>query len=256
MNDNHFKYSTAVIALPVFFVLFLWMIYWLQIRFDFDFYKNGIYPRDFSGLQGILFSPFIHESLSHLYNNSIPLLVLLAALQYFYPKQTIGVIVFGILFSGLITWIIGRQNFHIGASGLIYVLVSFIFFKGLQTRYYRLVALSLTVIMWYGGMIWYVFPEVDASISWEGHLAGAITGFGLTLFYKTPEYKKAVVYDWQRSDFNPEEDPFMKHFDAAGNFVNTEKPEEEEDLQTYFSSDVWVNYTIKKKEPKKEDDFS
>lgn len=256
MNDNHFKYSTAVIALPVFFVLFLWMIYWLQIRFDFDFYKNGIYPRDFSGLQGILFSPFIHESLSHLYNNSIPLLVLLAALQYFYPKQTIGVIVFGILFSGLITWIIGRQNFHIGASGLIYVLVSFIFFKGLQTRYYRLVALSLTVIMWYGGMIWYVFPEVDASISWEGHLAGAITGFGLTLFYKTPEYKKTVVYDWQRSDFNPEEDPFMKHFDAAGNFVNTEKPQEEEDLQTYFSSDVWVNYTIKKNESKKGDDFS
>ncbi|TDW47057.1 membrane associated rhomboid family serine protease [Flavobacterium sp. 270] len=247
MNDNHFKFSPAVIGLPLFFVLFLWIVYWIQIRFDFDFYKNGIYPRDLSGLQGVLFSPFIHENLEHLYNNSIPLLVLLAALQFFYPKQTFGVIGYGILFSGLITWIIGRENYHIGASGLIYVLVTFIFFKGIQTRYYRLVALSLSVILLYGGMIWYVFPKVDQSISWEGHLAGFITGFGLTLYYKTPEYTKPIVYDWQKADFDPDTDPFMKHFDENGNFVNTEIPEEEKEIiSTYFNSDVLVNYSIRK----------
>ncbi|MFH6998980.1 rhomboid family intramembrane serine protease [Flavobacterium sp. FlaQc-57] len=249
MNDNHFKFSNAVIGLPVFFVLFLWIIYWVQIRYDFDFYQNGIYPRSFSGLQGVLFSPFIHENLSHLYNNSIPLLVLLAALKFFYPKQTFLVIVYGILFSGLITWIIGRENFHIGASGLIYVLVSFIFFKGIQTRYYRLVALSLSVILLYGGMIWYVFPEVDKTISWEGHLAGFITGFIMSLLYKAPEYAKPIVYDWQRPDFNPDEDAFMKHFDENGNFVNTEIPEPEDEIfSTYYNSDVSVLYTVTKAE--------
>ncbi|MBF4517694.1 rhomboid family intramembrane serine protease [Flavobacterium sp. ANB] len=249
MNDNHFKFSTSVIGLPVFFVLFLWIVYWVQIRFDFDFYQNGIYPRDFSGLQGVVFGPFIHENLDHLYNNSIPLLVLLAALQFFYPKQSFGVIAYGILFSGLITWVIGRENYHIGASGLIYVLVSFIFFKGIQTGYYRLVALSLSVILLYGGMIWYVFPDVDATISWEGHLGGFIAGFMLTLFYKTPEYTKPIVYDWQKPDFNPEDDIFMRHFDENGNFVNTEKPEEESDsVDTYFNSNVWVNYTVTKSE--------
>ncbi|MEN2415153.1 rhomboid family intramembrane serine protease [Flavobacterium mesophilum] len=249
MNDKDFKFSTAVIGLPLFFVLFLWIIYWVQIRFDFDFYQNGIYPRDFSGLQGVLFSPFIHENLEHLYNNSIPLLVLLAALQYFYPKQTVPVIGYGILFSGLITWIIGRENYHIGASGLIYVLVSFIFFKGIQTGYYRLVALSLSVILLYGGMIWYVFPDVDAAISWEGHLAGLITGFVLSLLYKTPEYAKPIVYDWQKPDFNPEEDPFMKHFDENGNFVPVEKPVEDTDLSnSYFSSNFPVYYVVTKTE--------
>jgi membrane associated rhomboid family serine protease len=249
MNDNHFKFSNAVLGLPVFFVLFLWVVYWFQIRFDFDFYQNGIYPRDFSGLEGVLFSPFIHENLGHLYNNSIPLLVLLAALQFFYPKQTIAVIGYGILFSGLITWVIGRENYHIGASGLIYVLVSFIFFKGIQTGYYRLVALSLSVILLYGGMIWYVFPDVDATISWEGHLAGFITGFVLSLFYKTPEYAKPIVYEWQKPDFNPEEDAFMKHFDEKGNFVNTEISEDEpEPISTYFNSDVSVFYTVTKSE--------
>jgi membrane associated rhomboid family serine protease len=249
MNDNHFKFSNAVIGLPMFFVLFLWIVYWVQIRFDFDFYQNGIYPRDFSGLQGVFFSPFIHENLSHLYNNSIPLFVLLAALQFFYPKQSVGVIGYGILFSGLITWIIGRENFHIGASGLIYVLVSFIFFKGVQTRYYRLVALSFSVVLLYGGMIWYVFPDVDNAISWEGHLAGFITGFAMSLFYKTPEYAKPIVYDWQKPDFDASQDAFMKHFDEDGNFVNTEIPEEEsETLLTYYNSDVSVRYTVTRTE--------
>ncbi|MCV2483920.1 rhomboid family intramembrane serine protease [Flavobacterium sp. SH_e] len=244
MGDSNFKFSNSVIGLPLFFVLFLWIVYWLQIRFDFDFYRYGIYPRDFLCLQGVLFSPFIHENLDHLYNNSIPLLILLAAMQYFYPKQTFGVIVYGIIFSGLITWLVGRENFHIGASGLIYVLVSFIFFKGIQTKYYRLVALSLTVILLYGGMIWYVFPDVDQSISWEGHLAGLITGFVLTLFYKAPEYAKPIVYDWQRPDFDPSNDPFMKHFDENGDFINISNEEEEQ--MDYFSSSHRVNYIITK----------
>jgi membrane associated rhomboid family serine protease len=255
MNDSQFKFSNAVIGLPGLFVLFLWIIYWLQIRFDFDFYQHGIYPRNLEGLQGVLFSPFIHENLDHLYNNSIPLLILLAALQYFYPQQTLGVVVYGILFSGLITWIIGRENFHIGASGLIYVLVSFIFFKGLQTKYYRLVALSLSVILLYGGMIWYVFPDVDQSISWEGHLAGLVTGFGLTLFYKTPEYTKPLVYDWQQPDFDPENDPFMKHFDEKGNFAPIPKPEPEDEFgieQNYFKSNFPVNYIINRTEKEEE----
>lgn len=251
MSDTNFKFSNAILGLPVFFVLFLWVIYWVQIRFDFDFYQYGIYPRNFSGLQGVLFSPFIHENLSHLYNNSIPLFVLLAALQYFYAKQSAAVICYGILFSGLITWIIGRENFHIGASGLIYVLVSFIFFKGIQTGYYRLVALSLSVILLYGGMIWYVFPDVDVSISWEGHLAGFITGFSLSLYFKTPEYTKPLIYEWQKPDFNPDNDPFMKHFDEDGNFVNTEVFEEEvENLDSYFNSNFIVNYELKKSEDK------
>ncbi|MDD5151577.1 MAG: rhomboid family intramembrane serine protease [Flavobacterium sp.] len=253
MNDNHFKYSNSVLALPLFFVWFLWFMYWLEIRFGFDFDENGIYPRTFSGLQGIVFSPFIHSNIEHLYNNSIPLLILLAALRYFYSKQSMAVIGYGILLSGLITWIIGRSNYHIGASSLIYVLVSFIFFKGIQTKYYRLVALSLTVIMVYGGLVWYIFPKVDENISWEGHLAGLITGFVLSIIYKTPEYKKIIKYDWEHPDFNPQEDKFMQRFDENGNFVNILKEESEDEFPSYFSSESSVKYTIienEKNEPK------
>ncbi|MBF2709712.1 rhomboid family intramembrane serine protease [Flavobacterium soyangense] len=255
MNDNHFKYTNSVIGLPLFFVLFLWFVYWLEIRFDFDFTENGIFPRTLSGLQGIIFSPFIHADVEHLYNNSIPLLILLAALQYFYTRQSVAVISFGILLSGLITWVIGRDSYHIGASSLIYVLVSFIFFKGIQTKYYRLVALSLAVVVVYGGLIWYIFPKVEEKISWEGHLAGLITGFILSVIYKTPEYKKIIKYDWEHPDFNPQEDKFMQRFDENGNFVNILIVELENEFPSYYSSQFPINYEIivdKKNESKPE----
>lgn len=242
--DQQFKFTNWVVTVPLFLVLLLWFVYWLQIRFDFDFVENGILPRTFSGLQGVFFSPFIHSDINHLYNNSIPLLSLLAALQFFYAKQSISVIGYGILFSGLLTWVIGRESYHIGASSLIYVLFSFIFFKGIQTRYYRLVALSLTVIMIYGGMVWYVFPEVDENISWEGHLSGLIVGFALSLMHKTPEYEKVYKYDWERPGYNALEDKFMQRFDADGNFVNPPIIDPEEEIQSYYSSNFNVNYDI------------
>nr|WP_309758962.1 rhomboid family intramembrane serine protease [Flavobacterium sp.] len=255
--EKHFKFTNAVIALPLFFVVFLWFIFWLEIRFDFDFVENGILPRTLSGLQGVFFSPFIHADMEHLYNNSVPLLILLAALQFFYPDQTGKVVGFGILFSGLITWFIGRSNYHIGASGLIYVLFSFVFFKGIQTKYNRLVALSLAVIVVYGGMVWYVFPSPEItgekSISWEGHLGGLVTGFLLSLIYKAPEYKKVLKYDWEHPDFDATEDKFMQRFDENGNFVNIPKLEENTELEEfvkYYSSNVSVNYEMVSNEKK------
>lgn len=258
MSNKHFKFTTAVVGMPLFFVLFLWFVYWLEIRFDYDFVENGIFPRTVSGLQGIVFAPFIHSDLKHLYSNSLPLLVLLAALQFFYRKQSLRVIGYGVLFTGIFTWVIGRSSYHIGASGLVYVLVSFIFFKGILTKYYRLIALSLMIIVVYGGMVWFAFPKVDEAISWEGHLAGLITGFVLSVLYQTPEFKKAPKYDWEKPDYNPLEDKFMQRFDENGNFVNLPKIEEVAELggfQSYYISSQEVKYVIiseQKNEPEQE----
>jgi hypothetical protein len=101
-------------------------------------------------------------------------------------------------------------------------------------------------------MVWYIFPKVEDTISWEGHLAGLITGFVLSLKYKTPEYKKIIKYDWEHPDFNPQEDRFMQRFDENGNFVNLPVVEIEEENPTYFNSNSQVSYTIinKKNESK------
>lgn len=233
--DNQFKFTPSVVAWPLYFVLLLWVVYWIEVKYNIYLNDYGILPRTLTGLRGIVLSPFLHGSLEHLYNNSIPLFVLIAALRYFYRKQALQVIVYGVLLSGFITWLIGRESYHIGASGLIYVLVSFMFFKGIQTGYFRLVALSLTIIVLYGGMIWYVFPDVEQGISWEGHLGGLISGLLFSKIYSTPEYEKQIVYDWQRPDFDPESDAFMKRFDENGVFVNPPPPEPELEQDEYIN---------------------
>ena len=92
MEDQHFKFSTSVITLPFLSVLLLWIVFWAGIRFQIDLGSYGIYPRTFEGLRGIVFSPFVHGDIEHLYNNSIPLLVLIAALRFFYREQTLSVL--------------------------------------------------------------------------------------------------------------------------------------------------------------------
>ena len=244
MNDyHHFKFTPSVWLVPSLLLIVIWSVFFVENSFNVDLTSHGILPRTFQGLQGVVFSPFLHGDLNHIANNSVPLFILTTALIYFYRDISLKVLFYGVLLSGLITWLIGRDSFHIGASGLIYVLVSFIFFKGMMTQYYRLMALSLTVVMLYGGMVWYVFPEVDKQISWEGHLAGLITGFAFAVIFKTPDYKKSIQYDWEKPDFNPEADMFMKHFDENGNFVNTPKPEDAEEAEQ-----VQVNYIYHYKE--------
>lgn len=227
---NHFKFSPSTWIVPTFLLVVIWFVFYIDNAFNLDLNTHGIFPRTFSGFQGVFFSPFLHGDLNHIANNSLPLFILTTALIYFYREVSLKVLLYGILISGSITWLIARDSYHIGASGLIYVLVSFIFFKGLMTKYYRLMALSFAVVLLYGGMVWYVFPQPkilgESSISWEGHLAGLITGFVFAVRFRTPDYVKDIQYDWEKPDFNPEEDAFMKRFDENGNFVNPPKPEE------------------------------
>ena len=111
-----FKYSPEVLLYPLGFVMLIWLIFAIEIRFGFSLNKLGIYPQKLSGLKGIVFSPFIHGGISHLYHNSIPLFILSAALFYFYRPIAFKVLGYGILLSGFLTWCIGRPSYHIGAS--------------------------------------------------------------------------------------------------------------------------------------------
>jgi membrane associated rhomboid family serine protease len=218
-SQDQFRFSTGVIGYPIAFVLLLWIVFWMEIRFGFRWNDFGVYPRTFSGLRGVLFSPFIHGSVQHLYHNSTPLLVLSMALFYFYRAIAWPIILYGILASGTLTWMIGSSAYHIGASGLIYVLMSFLLFKGIFSKHYRLTALSLVVVFLYGSMLWYVFP-IKENMSWEGHLSGLIVGFIFALGFKK-EIAKPFKYAWEDQNYNDADDPFLQQFDADGNFIET-----------------------------------
>tara|TARA_R110002073_G_scaffold293194_2_gene458797 strand:+ start:76078 stop:76737 length:660 start_codon:yes stop_codon:yes gene_type:complete len=215
MNDTiDLKFSRKILLIPLLSVMLLWLIYWIEIKFGYNFNKFGIYPRNLSGIKGILFSPLIHSDTSHLFNNSIPLFVLLMSLLYFYREVAYKVLIYGILLSGIFTWLIGRDSYHIGASGIIYLLFSFVFFSGIIKKHYRLIATSLAVIFIYGSMIWLIFPTQDR-ISWEVHLSGFIIGLLFAFLYR----KKGIV----RKEYEFSKTNFDLLFDDNGNLIELEE---------------------------------
>ncbi|MFD0964885.1 rhomboid family intramembrane serine protease [Pseudofulvibacter geojedonensis] len=203
-----------IIFYPVLFILLMWTVFLVEINFGNDFTKFGVYPRKLSGLIGVVASPFIHSDLKHITNNSITFFVLMLAIRVFYKKNFLRVFWIGLLLSGSLTWLIGRNSYHIGMSGVIYMLASFIMAKGFFSKNYHLIALTLCLVFLYGGMIWYVLPIVDG-VSWEGHLAGMVAGILLSFFFKNEILVQAI----KRPALTPNQELFLEHFDENGKFV-------------------------------------
>ena len=164
-------------AKPLFLIFILYILKIMEVGMDWDFSRLGVYPMEKRGLVGILTHPLIHSGFSHLLTNTIPLFFLSWCLFYFY-RGIAGKIFILIWFGGgLLTFLIGKPGWHIGASGLIYGLAFFLFFSGILRKYVPLIAISLLVTFLYGGIIWHMFPYFSpTNMSWEGHLSGGIMG--------------------------------------------------------------------------------
>ena len=87
-----------------------------------------------------------------------------------------------------------RAAWHIGASGIIYGLASFLFVSGIIRRHIPLMALSLLVVFLYGEMVWGIFPGFRIDISWESHMLGAVAGLLLALWYRDEGPQRPVPF--------------------------------------------------------------
>ncbi len=180
---------------PVCFVAILWAIEGLSELFKVRIIELGVIPRTLEGLPGIIFSPFIHSGIDHLLSNTLPLLVVGSGIFYFYKEIAIRVISLVWLFTGFWVWLAARDSSHIGASGLIYGFVCFLFFSGLLRKDTRLLAVSLLVTFLYGSMVWGILP-VDQSISWESHLFGSVAGIFSAIYFRK-EGPQRVKPQWE-----------------------------------------------------------
>jgi membrane associated rhomboid family serine protease len=146
---------------------------------------------------GVIPMPFLHGDYSHLFSNSIPLFVLLFSLFYFFQKKAMLIVMMTWFMVGILTWVIGTEGTHIGASGIVYALAFFLVTISILKLETKLMAYSLIIIFLYGSIVWGFFPQLfpDKHISWEGHLAGAITGIILAFFYRNEGPVKQVYFE-------------------------------------------------------------
>ena len=215
------------LVFPVLISLLLVLVYVLQWGLQWNVEAWGVEPRTVAGLKGILLHPFAHAGLSHLFNNVSTFFILSVAVYYFYRDVAHKVLLLLWPMTGILLWIIGRDSIHIGASGVIYGLAFFVFWGGLLMRNISLLAISLAVVFWYGSMVWDMLPFLpNESISWEGHLSGAIAGSILAFVFR----KSGWQPEEPEPEASPEDDELWElavKYDQEG-----EEPREEESPET------------------------
>lgn len=211
------KQTFQKLVIPLTFPIVLWLIHLITYLFNLQTYKLGILPRSFTGLIGIITSPLIHGSFSHLISNTAPLIIMGIGIFYFYPKVAYKVFLLIYLGTGIFVWLFAREVYHIGASGIIYGFVSFLFFSGVFRKDNRSIALALVVIFLYGGLIWGVLPT-QRGVSWESHLFGGLSGLISAFIFRKVDPPKKYEWEDEESDipvnklevsYDPEKNKFL-----------------------------------------------
>jgi membrane associated rhomboid family serine protease len=145
---------------------------------------GGIIPRHVSGLDGVLFSPFLHADWNHLYGNAVPLILVgtfaLAGGTRRFIYST-GVIM---LVSGLGVWFIGDpKSVVVGASGVIFGYLGLLFTRGFVERSWWNLGVSAFIGLLYWYQIYNLLPT-DQRISWQGHLLGLLGGAAAAVLFR------------------------------------------------------------------------
>jgi membrane associated rhomboid family serine protease len=179
------------------FVALLWLI--PLLGWGLDLAQFGIRPREWAGLPGILVAPLLHDGFMHLIANSLPLVVLITAMFHLYPKAAFQVLPAVYLGPGIIVWLFARGGVHVGASGLVYGLVAYVFVAGILRHDRRAVAASLAVAFMYGTLVWGMLP-INPRISWETHLSAAVIGVILAFAFRNRDLPPRVRYSWEGED--------------------------------------------------------
>jgi len=176
------------------FVGLLWFIPLLGWGLELE--RFGIRPREWVGLPAILVAPLLHAGFIHLIANSLPLLVLGTAMLHLYPRAALKVLPAIYFGPGIAVWLFAHEGVHVGASGLVYGMVGYIFVAGLIRRDRRAIAASLLVAFMYGALAWGVLP-IKPGVSWETHLAAALIGVGMALLLRHLDVPPRVRYAWE-----------------------------------------------------------
>ena len=190
---------------PLLFVFLIFAVRLIESLDNNNWYFLGIRPLKFEALAGIITMPLVHANWTHLWNNLPSLFILLVGLIYFY--RPIGYKVFFTIYflSGILLWLVARDSWHVGASGLIYGLSAFLFMSGIFRRYIPLLAIALLVVFLYGGLVWGMFPfHQFITYSWEGHFWGAFAGIFASIVYRNEGPQRPVIEEPIEDDIEDE----------------------------------------------------
>jgi membrane associated rhomboid family serine protease len=141
-----------------------------------DLDTAGIRPRDADGLVGVALAPFLHGGFAHLIGNTVPFVMLGAAIALGGLARIAAVTVIVAVIGGLGTWLTAPAGtIHIGASGLVFGFAAYLVARAAYSRRPLHLVVGLVVLAVYGTTLLSGLVPT-AGVSWQGHLFGALGG--------------------------------------------------------------------------------
>jgi len=147
--------------------------------------RNGIVPRRRDGFDGILWAPFLHSDFGHLISNTFPFLILSGLVMIRGLRRWIFVTIIAVLGGGLLTWLFAEGNNHIGASGVVFAYFGALFGAAFFERRPAAFAPAIVAMVLYTTTV-VVGLVPQEGISWEGHLAGFVSGIAASKLLAGP----------------------------------------------------------------------
>lgn len=144
----------------------------------------GLQPRALSGVPGIALAPLLHGSWGHLLGNLLPFCILSALVLRDGLRRYLAASAVIIAGSGVLVWLVGREAYHVGASGWVFGLWAFTLTQAWLHRSLTNLAAALFVVVFYGGMVFGVMPQ--QGVSFEFHIAGILAGILAANLYAKP----------------------------------------------------------------------
>ncbi len=135
----------------------------------------GIQPRTVGGLDGILWAPLLHAGWSHLFANTLAIVVFGFLAMANGIGQWAAVTVTIWLTSGIGVWLTGADGITVGASGVAFGWLAFLLVRGLFNRSFGQLMVAVVLFLYWGSTLLGVLPG-NPGVSWQGHLFGALGG--------------------------------------------------------------------------------
>ena len=195
MEKDFIKQFNESIQIPMIFLAIIWIIKASEELLGIQLSFMGVHPRNIDGILGIVTSPLVHGDWKHLISNSLPIFALVTILFLFYKKVAMRSLILIYVGTGLFVWLFAReyshneltgatrQVWHIGASGVVYGLISFLFFTGIFRRNLKSIVIALIILVAYGGSFLGILPNQEG-VSWESHLIGGFVGIFVAFLYR------------------------------------------------------------------------